>query len=144
YEGDSPFKDERVRQALAMLIDREAMADTVSNRTTLLRQGLDIALKYHTVVGAGWRGYWLDPQDEKAFGPNAKYLGFNAAEAKKLLEAAGVKTGVDTNFFYSTGLQYGSEYPKVAEIVAGMLGDGGMRVKSQPKEYQADWLPNYY
>jgi peptide/nickel transport system substrate-binding protein len=144
YEGDSPFKDQRVRQALAMLIDRETLADAISNRSELLKQGLDIAVRYHSVIGAGWQGYWLDPQDEKTFGPTAKYLKFNPQEAKRLLEAAGLKNGVDTSFFYSNGLQYGSEYPKVADALPGMFADGGIRARPQPKEYSSDWLPNYY
>ena len=43
------------------------------------------------------------------------------AEAKKLIEAAGFKNGVDTSFFYSLGAQYGAEYTQVAEIFPGMF-----------------------
>ena len=40
-------------------------------------------------VGAVWEGYWVDPLDEKKFGPNSKYFKLNIAEAKKLMTAAG-------------------------------------------------------
>ena len=38
---------------------------------------------------AGYGDFWLDPQDEKNFGPNSVYLKTDLAEAKKLLSAAG-------------------------------------------------------
>ena len=47
-------------------------------------------------LGAGtWTGWYLDPKDEKAFGPNAKNYKYDLAEAKKLVEAAGLKTPLD-------------------------------------------------
>ena len=144
YEGNSPFKDERVRQAVSMLIDRELMTDTIGGRESFAKEGLDVPTRYHTVVGAGWEGYWVDPQDEKKFGPNAKYLALNIAEAKKLLSAAGFANGVDANFYYVAGAIYGAAYTNVANIIPGMLAEGGIRLKQDPKEYQTDWLPGYY
>ena len=38
YEGDSPFKDTRVRQALSMMIDREAFIDVIDNGTGLPKE----------------------------------------------------------------------------------------------------------
>jgi ABC-type transport system substrate-binding protein len=144
YEGDSPFKDIRVRQALIMSIDRELLVDVISNREKFRADGLDIPVRYHTVVGAGWEGYWIDPLNEKEFGPNAKYLKYNPDEAKKLLSAAGKANGVDFNFYYSLGAQYGAEYTRVADIFPGMLAEAGFRANIQPKEYSTDYLPNIY
>ena len=44
YEGDSPFKDTRMRQALSMLIDREAFIDVIDNRDGYRRDGLDLPI----------------------------------------------------------------------------------------------------
>jgi ABC-type transport system substrate-binding protein len=144
YEGDSPFKDIRVRQALAMAIDRETLIDVISNRAKFRADGLEIPVRYHTLVGAGWEGYWIDPQNEKEFGPNAKYLKYSMEDSRKLLDAAGFKNGLDFNYYYSLGAQYGTEYTRVAEIWPGMLAEAGFRAKIEPKEYQTDYLPNYY
>jgi ABC-type transport system substrate-binding protein len=133
-----------MRQAVAMLIDREAFADVISNRPKFRAEGLDVPVRYHTVVGAAWQGYWIDPLDDKEFGPNAKYLKYNAAEAKKLMEAAGFKNGIDTTFYYSLGAQYGTEYTQVAEIFPGMFTQGGVRGKPEGKDYNTEWLPNIY
>ncbi len=143
YEGNSPFKDERVRQAVSMLIDRELMTDTIGGRESFAKEGLDVPTRYHTVVGGGWEGVWIDPQDEKKFGPNAKYLAFNVAEAKKLLSAAGF-TSLDSSLFYAAGAIYGSAYTNIANLLPGMMAEGGIKLKQDPKEYQTDWLPNYY
>ncbi len=143
YEGDSWFKDVRVRQALTMSIDRETMADVISNRPKFLADGLEVPIRYHTVVGAGWDGYWIDPQDEKKFGANAKFLKYNPAEAKKLMDAAGYK-GQEINYYYSLGAQYGTDYTRVADMLPGMLAENGWKLKINPKEYSNDYLPNYY
>ena len=144
YEGDSPFKDERMRQAIAMLIDRESLIELISNRGKFRTEGLEIPVRYHSVVGAGWPGYWIDPQDDREFGANARYLKYNAAEAKKLMEAAGFRNGVDTTFFYSLGAQYGAEYTQLAEVFPGMFSPAGIRAKPDARDYQTDWLPNIY
>jgi ABC-type transport system substrate-binding protein len=144
YEGNSPFKDERMRQAAGYLIDRETMTDVVTDRKKFEAEGLEIPVRYMATIGAGWDGYWIDPQDTKTFGPNAKYYTYDIAEAKKLMSAAGFANGVDTSFFYNSGQQYASTYLQVAEALAGMFNEGGLRAKSDPREYQNDWLPNYY
>jgi peptide/nickel transport system substrate-binding protein len=144
YEENSPFKDQRVRQAVSMLIDRELMADAINGRDKFVKEGLTVPTRYHTVVGAGWDGFWIDPQDSKTFGPNAKYLITDVAEAKKLLSAAGFPNGFETNLFYNGGQQYGSAYTNVANIIPGMLSEGGIKVKQSPHDYQTDYLPNYY
>jgi ABC-type oligopeptide transport system substrate-binding subunit len=56
YEGNSLFKDERLRQAVSLLIDRESFANVVHNKDGLAKEGLEIPIAYHTIVGAGWTG----------------------------------------------------------------------------------------
>lgn len=144
YEGDSPFKDQRVRQAIALMWDRETFLDALANRAKFRAAGLEQTTRYATVVGAGWEGYWLDPQDEKTFGPNAKYLTeFNLAESKKLLTAAGYPNGFSTNMYWPPSV-YGQVFEQGAAALTGMWKDGGLNVTSSPKEYQGDYIPNYY
>jgi peptide/nickel transport system substrate-binding protein len=143
YEGNSPFKDERMRQAVSLLIDRELMLDVIGNRDQFEAEGLELPFRLHTVVGAGWDGFWIDPSSND-FGDNGKLLTFDPAEAKKLMSAAGFPNGVDTELFYNQGSQYGSTYTRVAEVLVSMFSDGGIRARQSPKDYQTDYLPNYY
>jgi ABC-type transport system substrate-binding protein len=144
YEGDSPFKDQRVRQAVSMSIDREAQIDVQGNRSQFKAHGLDVPARYHTVISANWDGYWLDPQDTKNFGANHIYYTLNLAEAKKLLSAAGFANGFETPLFYNGGNQYGTVYTQTVDIVAGFLKEIGIRLRNTPLDYSTDYLPNYH
>ncbi|HXH20455.1 MAG TPA: ABC transporter substrate-binding protein [Dehalococcoidia bacterium] len=143
YEGNSVFKDERMRQAVSLLIDREAFANVVHNKDGLAREGLDIPIAYHTIVGAGWAGYWIDPYNEKEFGPNHKYLKLDIAEAKKLMSAAGYANGVDVDLIYNADNNYGATYHLIKDVFAGNLRDGGIRSRENPIPYQT-YYDNYY
>ncbi|HLF79891.1 MAG TPA: ABC transporter substrate-binding protein [Dehalococcoidia bacterium] len=143
YEGNSPWKDQRLRQAMSMLVDREGFIDVIANRDGFKKDGLELPVAYHSIVGAGWTGYWLDPFDEKGFGPNAKYLKLNIAEAKKLASAAGFPNGLEFDFFYNGGTNYGPTYHKIAELYIGNFEAGGFKAKSQPIPYQT-YYENYY
>src|SRR5262249_43030238 len=83
YEGDSPFKDVRLRQAVSLSLDRSTFLSAMDNLDDFRREGLDLPSAYNTVIAPGWVGYWLDPLVEKTFGPSAKYLKYDKAEAKK-------------------------------------------------------------
>jgi ABC-type transport system substrate-binding protein len=142
--GDTPWKDERMRQAVSMVLDRELIIDVDSNRQNLLNDGVDIQPRYHTVVGCGAEGYWIDPQDQKDFGEWAKVYTFNVAEAKKLMSAAGYADGVDTLLHFNGGTNYGAVYTRRAELVSAMLTESGVRARLDPRDYQNDWVPNYH
>jgi ABC-type transport system substrate-binding protein len=86
----TPFRDERVRQALSMSWDRDQYIDTFFNVSKFRAEGLPVETAWNTVFGADlpFTGWWLDPKSSD-FGENAKYFQHNIAEAKKLLSAAG-------------------------------------------------------
>jgi ABC-type transport system substrate-binding protein len=141
YEGNSPFKDQRVRQAFSMLVDREAFDIAINNADAFKAEGLEQEVQANTCVTAGWGPYWLDPNG-KNFGENAKYLKFNAAEAKKLLQAAGVPAP-DTSIFFNSEQTYGPAYNRSVEVLAGFFRDGGAKIEQKPFVY-AEFLNNYY
>ncbi len=143
YDFDSPWKDDRLRQAVSMLLDRETLIDVHTNRGHFTAEGIDVEVRYHSAVGAGWEGYWLDPAAEAIFGSNARYFRFNADEAHKLMSAAGYPEGLDSSFHYNGGGQYGPIYARTVEMVSGMLAAGGVRVRLEPHDFTTDWLPNF-
>jgi peptide/nickel transport system substrate-binding protein len=127
YDGDSPFKDTRMRQAMSMLIDREAYADVIDNRDKFADQGLELSWKQCTILGAGWGDYWLDPQDEAKFGSTHVYLKHNIEEAKKLMDAAGHANGVDFDFYWLNDNTFGALYNNIVQLYDAMFRDGGLR-----------------
>src|SRR5262249_18442541 len=102
-----PFKDVRLRQAVAYVIDRDLIAETLSDSKRFEAAGLPKAVRINTHVGAGW-DEWLDPFGNQ-FGPNARYYRQEIAEAKKLLQAAGVNGKLKTKFYYPAD-GYGATY----------------------------------
>jgi peptide/nickel transport system substrate-binding protein len=100
-DGSNPvFKDPRVRQALSMMLDRDAILQVTSNGKGSWQTAFMPIEKY-----------WLDPKDESAFGPNAKYFKHDLAEAQALMSAAGYADGLKdlplhvTNLFHATRKQ---------------------------------------
>jgi len=132
-----------VRQAVSMSIDRDAFADAIENRPAFAKEGLEMDVQYNTNLSPAWSDAWLDPRDDKKFGPNNKYLKLNQAEAKKLLAAAGYPNGVEFDFFYNREDTYGALYSRQLEINTAMMLDVGLKAKLQPQSY-AVFIPQYH
>ena len=143
YEGDSPFKDQRVRQAFSMMVDRESFHIAMHNADNFEAEGLPIDGFYNTAITAGWGPYWLDPTDEAAFGEDVKYLQYNLEEAKSLLAAAGFPDGFDSTLSFNTQGNYGNYYERGVDIYAGFFNDGGINVTQNALQY-SDFLNQYY
>jgi len=144
YDAGSPFKDERVRQAWSMSYDRDLFIQTFGATEQFTKVGLPVDMRWHSHLTSGLDGWWIDPKDEKAFGPNAKYFKFDPAEAKKLLTAAGFASGVETPAYYIATPQYGATFPNQAQIQIGFANDVGFKVKAETPDYQTRFLPDYY
>ena len=139
-EGESPFLDERVRQAVSMAIDRDLFIDATFNVSQFKAEGLPMETRWSTALSPTFEGWWLDPKG-KDFGPNAKYYQHNVAEAKKLMAAAGHADG-----FHITSHAPGKEYPpsqQSADIINGMVQDIGISVSVNQLDYLKEYIPNF-
>jgi peptide/nickel transport system substrate-binding protein len=143
WESGSQFKDQRLRQALSMLIDRETYIDVLDNRENFRKDGLEVPVAINTVIPAGWGDYWLDPTKQREFGPNAIYLSHNVAEAKKLIAAAGFPNGFEFDFNFASGGQYGALYDRQVQVFAGMFDAGGLKTKQTGVPTASVWLDQY-
>ncbi|HLF76204.1 MAG TPA: ABC transporter substrate-binding protein, partial [Dehalococcoidia bacterium] len=141
YDGNAPFKDQRLRQAASMLIDREGYINVIDNRDGFAKDGLELDAAYGTVVAAGWTGYWLDPKNDKEFGPNAKYLKHDVAEAKKLIAAAGNPGEFD--FHYNSSPMFPIQ-GKIVELFNAMFLDGGLKPKLDGINNAIQYQDEYY
>ena len=142
YEGDSPFKDQRVRQAFSMLVDREGYTLAAWNADRFEAEGLGFEAEVNTCITAGWGPYWLDPTGSD-FGEAAKYLDFNPEEAKALTDAAGYPNGVTTTQFFNNDGSYGQPYPTGTEVYPNFFRDGGHTINEEGFVY-ADFLNQFY
>jgi ABC-type transport system substrate-binding protein len=146
WRANSPFKDDRLRRAVSYAIDRDLYADTMSNRPEFEKAGYPQPMQWASHVGVGMTGFWLDPRTDggKALGEGGKYFQHNIAEAKKLMSAAGYANGLNIDSSFNAGTNYGTNYHQMIEIITGMIEEAGFKVARKPREYQNDWLPNYF
>ena len=120
-KADNAFRDVRLRQAISMLVDREAIIDTFYNLPKFREAGLNATGLMHTHDYAG-QPNWIDPVKNAAdLGEGAKNFKFNIAEAKKLISAAG-RDGFSFPFEYQTGAE-----SRQYETIGGMIRDGGLK-----------------
>jgi peptide/nickel transport system substrate-binding protein len=117
-----PFSDVRVRQAMSLAIDRQAVIDAVFEGVGVLNPAVPAALKD-----------WSLPIAQ--LGEGARYFKRDVAEAKRLLAAAGYPNGFPASLCYNS---YGSTaISDIAELIAKHLKDVGIETKLDVKEYGA-------
>jgi len=117
-----PFSDVRVRQAMSMAIDRQAIIEAVLEGVGSMNPAVPAALKE-----------WSIPFDK--LGEGAKYYKYDLAEAKKLLAAAGYPNGFPGTMCFTT---YGSTIlVDTMQLVQKDLKAVGIDVKIDQKEYGA-------
>lgn len=126
--GASPFKDERVRRAASMAIDRDAIL-------TLSYAGRGVWLSSCPAPFSRWRN---DPKTTD-LGAGAQWFKFNPAESKKMLAAAGFPNGLPMKYIFTNNI-YGDVFNQQAEAIGGMLKDAGFQPQIVTQDYQREYI----
>src|SRR5205823_6624263 len=118
-----PFSDIRVRRALHLAIDRQAMVSTITFGQGIINPpGLNGARK----------GGWTLPQDGLLKLPGYRQPKTqDLAEAKRLLAEAGHPNGLRAKLSYNTSI---TQSPALAEVLTNQLGAAGINLTLQPME----------
>ena len=143
---ESPFKDERVRQAYSMIIDRDFYGELAFNKKDFEAAGVPVNTVWETALspsaGSGGFGAWvLDPKG-KDFGENAKYYKYNVADAKALLKAATGQESIDTDVTYSLAFAP-VLYTRINFILAMMRESGLFRPTIKEIQFATEWNPKF-
>jgi ABC-type transport system substrate-binding protein len=145
---DSPFRDERLRQAWMMTIDRDLYLDTVFNLSNYRDAGLPVDVIWESGLQADmYEGWVLNARDEKEFGSNAKYFKYDLGEAKKLVEASGNKVPMDAELYLpARQVVRNVAYWDGLEPLFGMTTESGVfKVNLHLlNNYDAEWVPRYH
>ena len=144
---DSPFRDERLRQAYMMTVDRDLYLETVFNLRNFLDAGMPVDIVYESGLQSDtYDGWLLDPKGND-FGPNSKYFKYDLAEAKKLVEAAGRTTPFDAEMYIpARQVVRNVSYWDGLEALIGMTADSGVFKVNMHllNNYDAEWVPRYH
>jgi peptide/nickel transport system substrate-binding protein len=125
---NKPWGDKRVRQALSMALDRDGYL-RVQDQT---KKG-----DWMSHISPAMAPYFMSPLKAKAeFGPNAKYFEKNIAEAKKLMEAAGVGSGITFKLRANVD-RYGPAAKQAWELFANTITEAGFKAELVYEEYGA-------
>ncbi len=117
-----PFSDPRVRQAMSLAIDRQAILDATAEGVGVFNPPVPAALKE-----------WSLPVPQ--LGEGTKYYKHDPKEAKRLLGQAGYPNGFPASICFTT---YGSTIlVDAAQLILKNLKDVGIDSKLDQKEYGA-------
>jgi peptide/nickel transport system substrate-binding protein len=117
-----PFSDPRVRQAMSLAIDRQAILDATAEGVGVFNPPVPGALKE-----------WSLPVAQ--LGEGARYYKYDPKQAKRLLGEAGYPNGFPASICFTT---YGSTIlVDAAQLVLKYLKDVGIDSKLDQKEYGA-------
>jgi len=137
--ADSPWnKDPRVRLAISMALDREALMDLAYNIRKLKSAGLTVSERWNNIIPVGIEKFWLDPLSSEQ-GETSKYFKYDPAEAKKLLAAAGYPDGFSTTYQYAAN-RYGSVFLAVAEANIQYLNAIGVKTTTDAQDYSSKYI----
>jgi peptide/nickel transport system substrate-binding protein len=124
-----PFSDVRVRRAISMAIDRQAILKATNEGLGELNPPVPAALKE-----------WSIPWNE--LGEGARYYQYNPAEAKRLLAEAGHGRGFEAaiDFWHYES----QELQDAAQLIIKYLSDVGITAKLSPKPSYAAFISTSY
>lgn len=140
---DSPWqKDDRVRLAISMALDRVTLTDLAYNLKGLKDAGIKTESPWNNIIPAGISRWWLDPTSAEA-GDSAKYFKYDPAEAKKLLSAAGYADGFEMKYQYPAAV-YGAAFNAVAEANIQLLAAIGVKCNTEVQNYQSQYITHTF
>ncbi len=128
-DNQPPLNDVRVRRAISLAMDRDALSKQLYNGDASLD---DVALP------AGMAYWYLDPKG-KDIGPGGAWYKYDPQQAKQLLAAAGYGQGLTIPFHYTVA--YGATWAQLYDALPSMLQAIGITLKMNQENYQSVWIP---
>jgi peptide/nickel transport system substrate-binding protein len=123
----SAFKDIRVRRAISMLINRDALAKAVYNG-----EGVEVVFVRAAL------GRWSLPVD-KLDADTKQYYAYNPSEAKKLLDAAG-QSNLRVRTANALATSNNPAFNKTAELLNSTFNSNGVASTAVNGDYNKDFV----
>jgi peptide/nickel transport system substrate-binding protein len=138
--GDNPqyFKDERVRKAVSLSIDRDAIITAIAQVEEFKQLGLDKTYHLQNFMPYAFAKWWVDPRG-KEMGESAQWFSYDPAKAKQLLSAAGYPNGFDTEWHFDN--RSGVTPNDTVAVLAQAASDVGIRAQLAIDDYNTVFQP---
>ena len=136
-DTNAPWKDVRVRRAISMSLDRDAMLDAAFGLKELKGLGIDAPYKWNGFLPWGLGEYWLDPKAAMTPAQQGAFK-YAPAEAAKLLDAAGFKDGFPAEWHFTSGYRGG--YPANSDFAAKSMRAIKINLKSVVEDYASVFI----
>lgn len=126
-QRSGPFRDVRLRRALSLALNRQALFDLAYVE----------GMKFNGGVPASMGKWWLDPQGPDA-GAGGEFFKADPKAARDLLKAAGMEN-MPVRYTY-TNNAYGDTFNQGAEAIAEMLREAGFRPTIVTQDYLREFI----
>ena len=135
-DGSSAHDDARVRRAISLALDRDALNEAAYEVAALTDAGFSMAglVGWHNVLPAGYAGQSLDPRADATTGASIR---LDRGEARKLLDAAGAGEGFSAPLHYTTA--YGSAWQREAALIVQQLAGIGIELAPTIDEFETTY-----
>lgn len=140
-EPGVPWRDERFRQAVSMLQDRDALTEAAYNLRAFRDAGLDAPLRWNNLVPAGFTRWWLDPTS-RDHGDTGRLFRHNPAEARRLLAAVGYD-GTTIPFLLPADV-YGPTFDVIADGMVEAMAAGGIVLEVIRQDFATEYVPRTF
>lgn len=133
------WNDDRLRRAVSMAIDRDALLDAAYGLRELEEQGIEVVRNWHNNVPVAFSEYWLDPKGDRISDEAAANFRYDPDAARALVEEAG--GAFDTELHYAAaGSRYGEPYRIMSELMIGYWNEVGIRAVAVEEDYNTAFL----
>ncbi|MDO9445860.1 MAG: ABC transporter substrate-binding protein [Dehalococcoidia bacterium] len=136
-DAEAPWRDERFRQAVSLLQDRDALTQAAYNLSAFRDVGLDAPVRWNNLVPAGFTRWWLDPTSGEQ-GDGARFFVHDPAEARRLLDASGY-TGEPIPFLLPAEV-YGASFDAVADALVVSAAAVGLNLVPERQDFASEYV----
>jgi len=137
---EARWEDQRLRWAVSLALDRDAMLDAAYGLKELENQGFKVNRYWHTHIPAAFSEYWVDPKGPEMEPEAARYLKYNPEEARRLVQEAGGSFSTELHFAAANS-RYGEPYRVMSELIVQYLGRVGINVRAVEEDYNSVFIP---